>query len=296
MYQTPAGFSDDFFVYTFDAAGLTNGLNYGKIGTLVDLDSDFILRKTDAAITVLPSGAGTYRLRDADGSYRSSTGITPVTGHPDSMAIIPEIVYPGGSLIGLDLTNVLRAARAGGGETVIDSQFIFWGVKRTRKQPGVSGKYRYLPFSYELPFLLNWGNHRADLVTPEDPRPIYLQINNRDFILFGIRAFSHETPAGEGVPENVYTIDSLFRVMLYDAGGKQRMSGPVGIGYLNANLRGQAPGGVALTSVSYGNAVTPGIVYPVGSQVRMDITSMRLLTDTALPIRLCLFGVQRIPL
>jgi hypothetical protein len=46
-----------------------------------------------------------------------------------------------------------------------------------------------------------------------------------------------------------------------------------------------------------GSAIVPPIVYPVGSQIKLDLWSMYLLNDPLFPYRveLTFFGAQRIP-
>jgi hypothetical protein len=300
-YQTPAGYVDDFFGYVFDADNLPDGADYHGNVVPIEADSDFVLRKIDGMGTILKGVAGVngqWWLKDAGGAHVSAApifcqnmAIAPPLPAYDSEAVLPERTYPASGAIRFDLLAVKKQLYVSGGPpflTVPAAQFIFTGVKRYPGSVKDSAyRYRLLPYSYTIRFLIDWDVYTY--IPPHVPsgrtpaQQFYISINDLDFELWGV--------VDEGAPPGAAPPASHAKVQLYDAAGRARYSRPVLADWFAYN-----------SPYSVGNPIAPGILYPVGSQIKFDLYSMMFgppppFTEPGFPLERewTFFGVQRVP-
>lgn len=286
IYRPPAGFRDDFFLYVLNGDNLTAGATYHDLPTPIDMDADFVLRRVDGLGSLLGTTTGSWNIRYPDGRYlfagpvfvdNGVVNINTLRNGSSSPGVIPEIVYGKGTSIRTDLYVVSPETFDPGIEVLpwgSGGQIVYWGVKRkelpSTTQPQLPpGKW--LPFTYETSILIDWAAIDGTGARTA-ARQYYLPINNHDFILWGI----NQTAGGPWV-----------RVVLYDSTGEARMSGPVDLQLIDSMPVGNT------RLVLRGAAITPGILYPNGSQIRLDINSMFGAIHIPVTIRLSFFGVQR---
>ena len=120
----PPGYVDVDFTYTYDVAMLA-GASLRDQQVPIEYDADFMWR--GVSYTPIIAGAFNIRFQDSQGYYLSSGmisngNLSAVAGSPTP--IFPEILFPAGSRIGIDIDNV-----SGG---PIQIQVAFRGVKRYR--------------------------------------------------------------------------------------------------------------------------------------------------------------------
>lgn len=302
-YETPVGYWDFPFIYSFDASKLTNGQNYTALAVEMDGTADFILRGVFGFSHVLAAASasppGRFRLYNAWGRYCSSAPmiVNPIgviaplytvsTGgggtfkgaslaNPDQWQILPERRYPYNGQIQFDLLNVLLGNSVVSNPSVFRLGFI--GVKR-RPWSNVclyETPYRYkeLPFSYAQSLTLNPGVDANGNLLP--PITLYIPVQNYDFELQSV--IITVTSAGSSYPSTV----------LYDASGEPTSSGPVYSPYTTD------------FSLTYGgNPVNvfpcPPLVYPNQSVIRLDCYSSILAGNGSSSFSVEFRGVQRLP-
>lgn len=268
-YQTPEGFVDTPYIYVYDGSSLADGASYQRLSVRMEGDFDFVLRRAVG----LNSIAESMTLYNGQGQ--------PITSAPLRAGLVlpiaPETQYSASGEILFDLNNVSRANFACGA-TIYTARIAFQGVKRRRvssSAPDIQG----VPFSYAYDLTVDWYRYVSlPGAQVEAPRPVYIEISDYDFLLYGLRfANADGTALANGVIE----------LRLYDDRGRQLSSAPVPQQYLNSALIG---GG-------YGNCFpVPGVLYRRGSVLRFDITSMICNTDPSFPrlIRVEMFGVRRL--
>jgi hypothetical protein len=289
-YKTPPGYQDRYYVYAYNADQLVDGLDYRQLLVQVDPNHDFIMRKVSGG----PQVARTPALGPPVGRlqfYNSS--MSPVSAGPlnanhyRSAAVVPELRYPAGYNITFDLYGVLRAVHVAGvsaGGVTFLSQLAFHGVKRTRGEPDTASGYRYYekPYIYHCPFQVNWLAYSFDaagLVTGvEPPRQFYLEITHCDFELHAIHVFTPNTGLFPGAGAG----PMLVRTTLYDQNERACSNIPLWGNYLADN----APD-------SFGNVITPPLLYRVGSRLMVDIHSLCLLADLPYNLEIDLVGIRR---
>ncbi len=120
--QLPGGYIDIDFTYTYDVV-LTALQNLPNQAVSISNDADFALR---AVVLASNTGAFQFRLSDSQGYYLSNgylqSALLLVAGAPLPFTVLPEIIFPAGGKIGIDLIDV-----SNGGNTI---QMLFRGVKR----------------------------------------------------------------------------------------------------------------------------------------------------------------------
>jgi len=117
----PRGFLDKPFSYVFDTT-LTALQALLSQSVPIQTDSEFWLR---GVYVSLATGSFTFRFSDANNYYFSDTQIananySTFAGQPT--VILPEVWYPAGSKLSIDITDTSNA-----GNTV---EIVFLGVKR----------------------------------------------------------------------------------------------------------------------------------------------------------------------
>jgi hypothetical protein len=108
LYTPPAGYYDQFFIWIYDASGLTDGQN--ALNQFVYIQAplgDFVLRRIAGLAGVVNPDGGQYQIKDKDGAYIEADPTYVVA--EDDMMIVPELKYPETGAIGFDLYDVLRA-------------------------------------------------------------------------------------------------------------------------------------------------------------------------------------------
>jgi hypothetical protein len=303
VYQTPPGYQDEHYVYCFDAvqAGLVAGRDYLNLRIPTFLDADFILRKIDGIGTVLnnQAGAGIAGRIQVNDFKRVAISSDPIyslsavgtAAIPGPFPILPERMYPKGSEISFDLYNYQPAnyVGAGVGDITPAPQLLFYGVKRSvRTSEPERSMYRLTPYVYTLPILFNWGLTTAGPVIlglDAAPRQFYVEVRNWDFELYGFHAVGG---AFGGLPA------AQAKMQLYDKDGRARYSQAIfqdWVDYQQLLPNWGAP-------VLAGNAIVPPMLYPVTSQIKIDMQSYYWTTDPAFPygVTLYFFGAQRMPL
>ena len=304
-YQMPPGCHDEHFLYVYDAAaaGLTPGTDNLNLSIYINHDADFVLRKIDGWGTVLAGVLGppfgSLWLRNAERHVVSDAPWSwgqpqQAPGSNQSFAVLPERTYPAGSVIDFDIRRyspALFVQSSSPNRAVPASQLVFYGVKRFHAPPpAVLGDYTLRSFAYRLPVTFDWGLTKVGplYLDPNSPQQRYKQIRDYDFELWGIRACDI-TPTSRTLPT------PQCRWNLYDANGHARSNVPV-LAPLQTYENGVSSMGLPVP-YTMGSAIVPPIVYPVGSQIKLDLWSMYLLNDPLFPYRveLTFFGAQRIP-
>ena len=181
--------------------------------------------------------------------------------------VLPEKSYPIGSSIYIDLYNVLRAnTNCGRAEVIYHSYIAFQGIKRypaasTYQQAlPASGRFRRQPQTYAYPLTIDWPHFDiSGAVNP--PRQFNLRNSNFDFELLGIRI------SQPNVAHPLLTNDMMLTI--YDRHQYATSSLPVPQAYLNSARA------TAQTAPPYRSAFPcPPLIYPVGSQILFEVTSM----------------------
>lgn len=129
MDASPAGYKDLGYIYVFDATILAANPRWFNQWVPVHTDADFVLRAMGWVDLFLGAAAANfnYRIRDSQG-YELSSGMIScgnLSNEPSSPTpIVPELIFPAGSSIGLDLENIAAWN--------IQFQMKFCGVRRYR--------------------------------------------------------------------------------------------------------------------------------------------------------------------
>ena len=118
---TPAGFLDSPFSYVYDVV-LTSGQAVSNASVPIQTDSDFLLRGVYISFS---TGIFGFRWSDSNNQYFSdglvsSVNFATFAGQP--FVMLPEVWYPAGSKLSLDITDFSLAPN-----TV---EIVFIGVKR----------------------------------------------------------------------------------------------------------------------------------------------------------------------
>ena len=286
-YITPPGFRDFPFAYVYDATGLTNGTTYQDIQVALQGDSDFILRHIAGVTNCVdtPANGGRWNYKGHSRQYANgnqSTGIVPFT----NWSVVPEKKFAYNEAIWIDLYDVLKATNACGGTPIPYSYIAFFGVKRFTDTQGyrtqaTAYRYREMPQRYEVSLTINQAAFFSG-TTPNPPQRFIQQMDNYDFELLRI------TIGQQGSVGTLTTQD--FSLTLYDPNMHQLSNLPLPQGYFNAGKP------TAATQPPYqGCFPVPSIVYPAGSAITFDVTS--LLCSTSLPqsYNISFEGIWRLP-
>lgn len=282
LYYTPDGYVDLPAYYVYDGVNLTDGQNYNNLPVTIEYDSSFILRAILGVPSMVNATGGGFRLSNYSKSRVYSDFIKGYSAH---VAVAPEIIYPPNSQILFDLQAVLKAFNnQGGGDHVSTSQIAFQGVKRYKPgHPGYSGpafptpydpsKFIVRPWAYRLPVTLNWNSLAL-------PKTFTVEIQDYDFELHTISVVD--------VTTGIAPTFDLCRLQVYDQSAKRAMSSPINL--TNINYLGMTGGLWAVFPVPY-------LLYPVWTQLRIDVSSLLATTDPSAPYSLEIMfnGMQRTP-
>jgi hypothetical protein len=300
QYRTPPGYYDRFFVYAYNADALVDSIapatsDYRGLSVQIEASSDFIMRKVSGAPQVVmpcpplaPPPVGRVQLYNSVGAKVSGDPLN--ANHYRSSAVVPELRYPAGSAIVFDLYGVLRAvhlAGASAGGVTFLSQLAFHGVERARGRADTESSYRYYekPYIYHFPLVIDWTAYVFDaaglVVGVRPPHQFYLEVNNSDFELHQIVVTVTNTGA---IPWAAGTGSTLAYMMLYDQNNRACSNVPLWMNFLEAN-----------SPDSFGNVITPPLLYRVGSYITFDIHSRCLALDLPLNLDIDFVGVRRLP-
>ncbi len=287
-YITPPGYRDFPFAYVYDASSLTDGVTYQDIQIPTQGDSDFILRHIAGVSNCVDTFAngGRWNYKGHARQYaigNQSTGIGAIKNWP----VVPEKLFRYNESIWIDLYTVLRAVNACGGTPIPYSFIAFFGLKRFTDTQGYRSsattyKYQEKPQRYEVTFTIDWAHFSTGTTTPAPPVRFIQQMDNYDFELLRM------TVGQQGQTGTLLTQD--FSMTLYDCNDHQMSNLPIPQGYWNAGKPTPS------TQPPYqGIMPVPSIVYPAGSQIKFDVTS--LLCSTSLPqtYNISFEGIWRLP-
>lgn len=276
-YRTPEGYYDLPYIFAYDGDALTDGNSYTGIPVFVGNDqAGFVFRQVYGRANL----AARIQLRDSAAPFFSGAQGAII---PNTYPIVPEKYFPPGRELFIDLFTVARANRAALPVIIFFAQLAFQGVRRFKggaTYPGPS-TYRYYEkaFSYPIDVVVNWAG------TDPTPRKRFIEIPDMDFELRRITITRRQQAgvANYGVPVNE------LKLMLYDPYPRQLMNVPILDAYLidNADATQNAYNGVF---------PVPGVMYPKGSAIYFDVTS--LLTAAMLPsaYNFVFHGVRRVPI
>lgn len=292
-YLTPEGKQDTPFCYVFDASGITNGLaQLQNLSVQLQGDSEFVLRHIAGVNLCVAAGStGRFNFRNASGSYANGNPSTGVI-FPPNFPVVPEKLYPqaGGAIL-FDLYNTSKhVVDACSGNPVSDAQIAFFGVKRFGYQAGYPTQktpYRFRPckYTYGYDLTLNW-NHFALSTNVAPPRRFTVELDRYDFEL--LRISITKTTAGSQGTGALATND--FQIMLYDSNQHQLFSSAVNQSFINSGRPTPA------TAPAYQPALAPSLVYPVGSAITFDISSMGCnLVNVPQTYNIAFEGIWRTP-
>lgn len=286
-YITPPGFRDFPFAYVLDATGLMNGNTYQDIQIPLQGDSDFILRHIAGVTSCIASAAagGRWNYKGHARQYANGNQSTGIVAIPN-WSVVPEKLFKYNESIWIDLYDVQKATNACGGTPIPYSYIAFFGVKRFNETQGYRTqatpyKYREMPQRWELSLTISQAAF-ASGTTPNPPQRIIQTMDNYDFELLRISI------GQQGSTGTLLTQD--FSITLYDPNMHQLSNLPLPQGYLNAGKPTPS------TQPPYqGCFPVPSIVYPAGSAITIDVTS--LLCGTSVPQKydVSFEGIWRLP-
>jgi hypothetical protein len=267
------------YVYVYDSDALADGLAYNDLSVPLHSDSDFLLRRIAGRPEVTATGVMQVR-----GDRRNNLFSAPIHLQHDQ-AVVPELLYRAGSVIGIDLTASLRANNpepaVPGGLPSYFSQLCFQGVRRfaTGKPVGTSYRYYEKPYAWVDDIVVTWpGRILPGMTVVDNGRRFSVPVQDDDFALHYV-AMTQQRNGGTRQP-----CHQSVKIMLYNSDGDQLMSAPVCDFFLNAGGR------------NYNSLFpVPPLVYPAGSQILYDVYS--LLDSTMVPcnLEMAFCGARRIP-
>jgi len=286
-YLTPDGTLDFPYAYVYDTSAFTDGQNIMSIVQQLQGDSAFILRRIMGVPTVVntPANGGRFNYRNASGNYANgnlSTGIVV----PNTWPVVPEKLYRQNDQISFDLYQTLRAFNACGGTPIYTSQIAFLGVKRFGKgstYPRQITPYRYreVTYRYAYELTINWSHF--DVSGRVQPSQRFIQqMDNFDFELLRIAISKASSTSALTTPD--------FSIALYDPNMHQFSSAPMLQGFYNAGRPTPA------TSSPYqATFPCPSQIYPAGSAITFDITSLLCSTSIPQTYEILFDGIWRYP-
>lgn len=279
--------ADRPYIFVYDVADtVADGSVLTKANVQVDPDSvSFHMRRLTGHGTVTNRAAvGRFTLYDRGGyAINTERGVTPYATQAERF-IEPELVYGRNDQIAFNVSNVAKLARAypvGGSVPNYYSQVCFQGVKRYDTAPYKS-PYHWEPLDYDVAVAIpiTWAGRVAPAyVQPEEPRSFYVLPDNFDWHWYGVSMAVQK--ALDTSPVEPYL---NFKFRFYDAGRTPLMSSFVTDWQLN-------------TQSTYAASIWPAapVVYPVGSQMRIDILSGLINTEVPATLHLTLHGQYRVP-
>jgi len=277
QYVTPPGSIDFPYIYAFDCSGLTPGNTYQNLSQNINGDSDFILRRIMGLHTVLGSPAtGQFLYRNASQSLCMSSPVYPSSA---TRQVLPEKFYARNTQIVFDLYGVSLAGIPCGGCGLLKIPTAQLGFQGVRRYPcGAGGPTGITAYPYREFKWQNNVNFTLSVFAGSDPVTFYLPTNNYDVELERI-SITYQS----GAP--LTTED--FLIQLYDPNSHAFFSIPILSGFIN-----NAQAGWRTRRSIF---PVPSVVYPVGSQIRFDITSLLCTLGGAQSYQIVFDGIQRLP-
>ncbi len=284
-YVVPAGYGDTFFVYAFDADGLTNGLDAYNQRVRVN-DGSFVMRQWSGLNSVASGIQIRNRLQNPlNAGSRGATMGGFLTGVP----MVPEVWYPSDGYISFDLFNVQKTLiGTDGSNNIFASQLAFAGVRRRQGAASdpMESRYRYYEKPYAYRFDLTINQFASVGGVTQQPNFFSQTIEDQyDFVLQRIRVVQTPTPGTE------FTTPT-FKILLYN-GNKEQISN---IPLLSTNILNFPAQINAGKNNPCNYFPTPPIMYRANSAIQFYITSL-LLPPTSLPVKYDLefMGMRRYP-
>lgn len=277
------GYYDLPFIYTFDTDNLADGQNYLDVALPMTDNADFIFRRVAGVRNVVnvPAAGGLWQWRDSKRQDRASGPYPPL----QEELIIPEVMFSYGAELSIDLYASLRANRpyaVPGSVPNYLSQIIWQGVKRYWGGQPVETQYRYRTMDYTITedIQINWAGRLAPAyILPESPRQFSVRVDDFDFNLQAVGLFMQTALAVTPVVSA-----GFCKIMLYGPRQEQLSIAPVLDAYV-------VPQNGAFNNVF----PAPTLVYPAGSILKFDITSLLLDTEIPAVLTVNLIGERRIP-
>jgi hypothetical protein len=290
-YKTPEGMVDIPYFWVFDGRSLTNGTS--PSGNIINItDADFYLRSVVGMATV----ASRWLYYNPSESQAMGLGVehgaggTPLLVNANNRwTVVPEKFFPVQSMIRFDLQNVVKAVNEDGNEI----SFIGWqGIKRVPKGQWDWGIYQsdYVyyehPYSYELDVTINFFFDAGAA-----PRRFSIPITEYDFELQKICV--HAIPVVEedggngngGLPQSLGLDPFLF--LLFDPTGYRALASQPHparwVNYFENTLNFQSVFPV------------PTYVYPFGSNIEFELTSLLNAAGGNQSYQFSFQGVRRVP-
>lgn len=287
-YITPVGYRDFPFAYVYDGSGLTDATTYQDIQIPLQGDSDFILRHIAGVTNVVNTAAlgGKWNFKGHSRQYaigNQSTGIVAFPNWP----VVPEKKFAYNESIWIDLYNVLRGNNACSGTPVYFSSIAFFGVKRFRDAAGyrtqqTNYRYKEMTQRWEFSLTINQPAYATGTTTPNPPQRFIQLMDNFDFELLRISIGQN------GSTGTLQTQD--FSVTLYDPNMHQLSNNPIPQGYFNTGKP------TPQTQPAYqGCFPVPSLVYPAGSSITMDVTSLLCPAQVPQTYDVSFEGIWRLP-
>ncbi len=263
-YQAPVGFYDQPFWYVFNADSLTDGQDYRLLNLKTFTGADFILRR----IAGIDRCSVQAQFRDVLARVLFNTNFN-TAGFGD-FPLVPEMIWPSGTNIQFDLLNLLRSTNSSG---AFLSQVVFQGARRFkgyRRPP--SYPYWEDEFNYVIDPAITWPIGQTVTFTK--------QVYDFDFELLRIEAtVLNPIGGGASIPSS-----GVFKLQLYDQVYEKVFQEPV----IDDLLIDNATNYQGVTPV-------PGIVYRIGQQIRVDVTSLVTAGVCPVQIQIRFHGVRRRP-
>jgi hypothetical protein len=240
------------FIYTYDFGQAQAGENYDAF-IQVEPDADFHLRY------VASGGADgdLFRLYSAEGRVVCSTLL-------NNFPVIPELVYPAGSVIRFRIENLAQNSISfiDGGPTLNVSKRLFKGVKRFRGPDAESMRRAWLSTgSYVLkPYWIDTGMETPYSTYKMIPLPPPW-VRNSSFVFTYQMEFDYELYA-------IHRDDSGYgdtELAIYDPQGRPLMSDHIYIEYLNITNGAE---------IFFQIFPTFPVFYPAGSVLKVSALSV----------------------
>jgi len=283
-YRTPEGRLDTPFAYVFDATGIAdNQAQVPNLAKTLQGDSDFILRRIVGMSNCVNTAAlgGKWAFKNASGSYAMGNAGSGIVAYPN-WVVLPEKLYPINTQIVFDLFNTLRSSN-GCASPIYTSYIAFFGVKRLSVDRGYRSnktayKYKEKKYSYSVNFTITVAAGSA-------PFRLSQLIDNYDFELQRIAICYANTIGNAGT----LTTDD-FLIQLYDSNMHGLSDLPLNQSYIN-NGRTSFHVPTNLQSIF----PCPTIVFPAGSAITFDITSLLCSTSVPQSYNVIFEGIWRVP-
>jgi hypothetical protein len=283
-YRTPDGRLDIPFAYVFDATGIADGqAQVPNLAKALQGDSDFILRRIAGVSNCVNTSAagGKWAFKNASGSYAMGNAGSGIVAYPN-WVVLPEKLYPVNTQIVFDLFQTLRANNPCA-SAIYTSYIAFFGVKRLSVDRGYRSnttayQYREKKYSYSINFTLTNAAGTGPIRQSQ-------LIDNYDFELQRIAISYANTPGNTGT----LTADD-FLIQLYDSNMHQLSDLPLNQSYINNGRTS-----FAVPTKFQSIFPCPSIVFPAGSAITFDITSLLCSTSVPQSYNIIFEGIWRIP-